>query len=95
MTTPSVQQARLLSVAADGATLREPLAGGEWSYSYPGQSRQHQALAVTCRSLLKHGWIERSTQQSATYAVHYVISAEGRAVLGVAPVSSGPANIKF
>lgn len=90
-------QTRLLTVASQGATFREPGVEGDWSYVFPGQSRHHLAVAISCRALVRHGWLVRAETQQEQYATHYVISAAGRAAVqsSAAPVHAGPPNIKF
>lgn len=98
----SVPQARILTIAAEGAIFRDAPGGGNWLYSFPGKPLMRPAAGVTCRALVKHGWLERHQTDTDPHAILYVISSDGRReleVTGLKPsmetASVAPANIKF
>lgn len=102
MPKPTVPQAQVLTIASEGAIFRGPPVGGDWLYSFPGMPLRRSASGVTCRSLVKHGWLQRIHVDSDPHGFLYVISAEGRLVLDVSglkqaaqPTEAAPANIKF
>lgn len=93
----SVPQARLLNAAYDKAVFRSPVCGGEWSYTYPGDHYMYTGTAVTCRALVKRGWLELA-QAQPQYGELYVISAAGRKALeasGLRAATGQPQNLKF
>lgn len=101
MPTPTVPQLKVLAVASEGAVFRDAPFGGDWLYAFPGVSLMKRASGVTCRSLVKHGWLQRTHVAAEPQGIFYAISAEGRAALQNSGLkqrlseTSGPGNIRF
>lgn len=78
-------------------------AGGNWLYAFPGKPLMQPASGVTCRSLVKHGWFERTRVDDNVHVALYAISAKGRRELEESGLrqapqpreAAAPANIKF